>query len=370
MSYSWGSDSVESWNSQGFSYGDAKKAYDDYSPPPSPKSYGKSKKKGCSCKKAKGKSLDMLSAYQVSKRVMDAALPKDDKSLLKTLKAEDIIVVPGTYDKVENVLDHAETNFTLASNYVELNPEQIVLINCPGDRKPFHYKNKEGMKALNLFVKDGGFVVTTDWALDRVIAKAFPGYICHAGTDTTDDVVEVDLVASGSPYTAGLGNGSLKPIWWLEQQSYPIKAKRNKDIDILLASNEMKQRYGYDPIAVKFPVGNGRVVHVTSHFYLQTSKSKYEAQEKLSGLDFATQYIGIAKAKAKKIKNIDNLSFGALESAYTSVRFLHNILLEKARRNNGIDQYLDAEQQKQLGCQNAKSMKALPYEGQKSQKLI
>lgn len=350
MSYSWGDDTAASWNSSpGFSYGSAKKAYDEE------KAYV-----------PKGPSKDMKSAYMLSQKVMDAALSKPEKDLLSKLTKDDVLVTPGQYDSVQNVLKAVGTPHTLASSRtIELDPKQIVLVNCPGNDVRLSYKGSSGVPALRKFVEDGGFLVTTDWALDSVVMEAFPGYVRHGGTDTMNDVVEVDLVAKGSPYTKGLGGGSLKPVWWLESKSYPIQLLRNKAVDVLLGSEEMKGKYGESPVAVKFPVGDGRVVHVTSHFYLQTSKSKYDAQEQKTGLDFATKFVGMAQDDASQIAGLESVSFGALESAYTSVRFLHNIFLERIKKENPAEaKKIEAEEVKLLGGQKAVSLRKLPGGGQ------
>lgn len=382
MSYSWGNDTSESWSGGGVSYPSAKKAYNPskaYVPPKKKSSYsdysssssydsGSSGSKKSSSKKSSSFKTDMKSIYMVSARVMDAALTDNDKDMLKVLGKDDLIVVPGQYDSVEKVFEQAKTPYRCTSSKVQLDPRQIVFINCPGKYVNFGYKGKSGTSALEQFVHDGGYLVTTDWALDNVVMNAFPGYIEHAGKDTTNDVVEVDMVASYSPFTRGLGKGSLKPIWWLESSSYPVKPMRSKDLDILLASSEMEKKYGYGPIAVKFKHGQGRVIHATSHFYLQTTKSKYDAQENLTGLDFATKFIGMAKKDASEITGIDDISFGALESGYTSIRFLHNILIQRIRKNSG---YSD-EDVKKLGGKKAVSIKKLqgPSSVQKSKKLI
>ena len=166
-----------------------------------------------------------------------------------------------------------------------------------------------------------------------------------------------------------MGNGSLKPIWWLESSSYPIKPLRCNDLEVLLASTEMGQKYDENLIAVKFPFGQGRIVHVTSHFYLQTAKSKYDAQAKKTGLDFATKFLGMAQDDASQIAGLNSIAFGALESAYTSMRFLYNIFLQKINQEQKSVELLASHDIKMLGTQHAVSLRKLP-EGKKSTDLI
>ncbi len=366
MSYSWGSDTSASWsgNSGGFDYGSAKNGYTDYD---AEKAYVP--KSGSKKSQDSMKSMDMKSAYMMSARVVDAAMPSEEKNLLKELDKDRIIIVPGQYDSVEKVLGPAGIPYSMTTGYTNLDQKQILLVNCPGRELNYHYRSKSGTEALREFVNAGGYIVTTDWALESVIMKAFPGHVERGRQNTSDDLVEVDLVASGSPYTKGLGNGALKPIWWLENSSYPIKPLRKEGLEILLGSAEMGNKYGESPIAVKFPVGEGRVIHVTSHFYLQTVKSKYEAQANKSGLDFATKFLGIAADDAKGITGIGDMSFGAIESAYTSLRFLSNIFLQKIKQDKGMIELPSPELVKQLGGQNAVSLRKLPP-GTASRRLI
>ena len=353
--YSWGNDTSKSWNDGGFSYGEAESAYDA--------------KKGYLSKKAEPAAQEvskesMNNAYQLSQKLMSVALPADEKKLLERLSADDILVSTGQYDSVQDVLDAVKTPHKIVTKATEIDPKQVVLVNCPGHNiHHFHYKGKTGGEALAGFVEDGGFLVTTDWALD-VVAKFFPGFIEHGGNNTTDDHVVIDLVAEKSPYTEGLGNGSLKPVWWLESSSYPIKLLRKKEIDVLLGSEEMRKKYGESPIAVKFPVGEGRVIHITSHFKLQTGKTTYEAQAKNTGQAFSTKFLGLSKKQIAEIDGLDSISFGAMESAYMSVRFLHNIFLEKIRKLDPVQSV------KKLGMAGV-SLKKLPHDpSQKSKKLI
>lgn len=315
--YSWGNDTATTWGGGGFDYGSARASY------ASSRTYEDTEEK-------------MDKAYKLSSIVLDMAMSASDKKLIEQIGKEGVIITPGEYDFVEKVLGAAKTPYKLLSSGYELSPSQVLLVNCPGDSagELIRYKQKHGVDAIKKFVSDGGFLVTTDWALERIVQKTFPGFVKHAGKDTENDVVEVDLVANGSPYTRGLGNGSLKPLWWLEGMSYPIGIKDRNKVDVLLGSKEMKKKYGESPVAVKFQYRNGRVIHATSHFFLQSVKAKYEAQAEKPASEFVRTFVGLPKASIAKLKGIDSVSFGAIESAYTSLRFLHNIFIEKMKRNS------------------------------------
>lgn len=309
--YSWGGDDSSTWEGGSFDYGDKKKSY--------------------STEDLKESNMDIT--YATAAKVIRTVLATEELELLNQLEKDDIVVLPGGYDFVENILKDAEIPHTLVNKSKTLKTKQILLINCPGKQhSKLKYKQSSGKAGIKQFVSDGGFLVSTDWTLDSVI-PTFPEIIVHAGKDTGHDVVEIDLVAEGSPYTRGLGSGSLKPLWWLESSSYPVKIINKDEVDILLGSKEMKQKYGEMPIAVKFKYNKGRVIHVVSHFYLKYFKSKYKRQVTKTGIDFVKVFFNLPDKAIKQIKDIDKVSFGQLEAAYTSVRFLFNIFLEKLKKN-------------------------------------
>jgi len=202
-----------------------------------------------------------------------------------------------------------------------------VIANCSGGSLA---SNLEGGVNLQLreFVERGGYLITSDWALKEVIEPIFPNRIKYNGNSTIDDQVVVDQVNNKKIYTRGLDNPELKPVWWLESGSYPIEILDKEGVEVLLASSEMESKYQSSPIAVKFNYGLGKVFHVTSHFYLQKSDPKYSYQAKSGG-----GLAGILGVQEEAITDLglDNIDFGKLESAYTSILFLHNLILQKQR---------------------------------------
>ena len=78
-----------------------------------------------------------------------------------------------------------------------------------------------------------------------------------------------------------------------------------------------------------FPHGRGRVLHVTSHFYLQRARAE-SAGEQAGATHFA-QAAGLdgrAVADLKR-RGLDDLATGALHSAWAMQRILANLLLAR-----------------------------------------
>ena len=49
-------------------------------------------------------------------------------------------------------------------------------------------------------------------------------------------------------------------------------------VKVLVRSDELKRRYGDDPVIVSFEWGKGIVYHMISHFYLQRSETRTKKQ--------------------------------------------------------------------------------------------
>ena len=116
----------------------------------------------------------------------------DDVAILDSVKDSDIVCVRGTYDHIHLVLEAIGIPFSHVSPQallkMELKPEQTIYVNCPSS-----FPVEVAMK-LRSFVEEGGQLITTDWALQHVLEKAFPGTVRYSGTSTGDEVVAIEIV--------------------------------------------------------------------------------------------------------------------------------------------------------------------------------
>lgn len=186
---------------------------------------------------------------------------------LAAIEASDIVVVPGGYDHVEQVLEalglpHVMVHpGQLAS--AGLHPGQLLVINCPGQLSEID------LAAVGRFVDTGGTLFTTDWALRHVIEPAFPGVLAYNHRPTSDAVVPIEVLDPSSPYLAGVMDQRDDPQWWLEASSYPITVLDPARVNVLLRSPELGDQWGEEAVAVTFRQGEGEVFHMISHYYLQ-----------------------------------------------------------------------------------------------------
>jgi len=275
----------------------------------------------------------MTSSYRIAQELFKDRLRKQSPEtleLLDDIHAADVTVVGGSYDHIEEVLDSSDTPYTLVQpemlDEAKLRPDQVVFINCPGNL------NKKGMRKLESFVRGGGFLFTTDWALRHVIEPAFPGYLAYNDRPTLDEVVRIEILDKDDTILQSVLDEQDDPQWWLEGSSYPIQIVDPKRVRVLIQSKELKERHGEAPVFVSFDYGEGQVYHMISHFYLQRSETRTARHASPS-----TDYLackGVAAADMAKFKDLgsDQFSTSDVESAYTSYAMIQAVMLKKKRQ--------------------------------------
>lgn len=277
---------------------------------------------------------EMRDANRAAALLLAERLKRDrpgDYELLRCVRPRDLLVVRGAYDHVEWVLRQVGVSFTecrpSALATTSLRGVEVVLVNCPGK------VGRRGALALRRFVRGGGLLFTTDWAVLHVIEPAFPNTIRYTRNPTRDDVVSIRVVKPEHLFLKHVLTGNDPHLWWLESQSYPIRVIDRRRVEVLIDSWEMRRKYGAGPIAVTFRAGRGRVVHIVSHFYLQRSELR-NRRDRLPAGTFAAE-VGFAPgspvAKRLETDGLGRVRAGELRSAYSAQQFLANLLIEAKR---------------------------------------
>ncbi|RMG07526.1 MAG: hypothetical protein D6731_23665 [Planctomycetota bacterium] len=272
----------------------------------------------------------MQSAYLAAAKLARRAAAEDRPEDVEHLRDTQVVVVSGLYDRGETVFERAGIPVTTIQPKSmarrRLDPDQILFVNCPGQLTP------AGLRRVEAFVRGGGLLVTTDWALKNVLEKAFPGYVEANGRNTKDDVVRVEFRSCADTFLEGLLDPDDDPLWWLEGSSYPIRVL-DDSVTVLASSREMGRRYGDPAVAVSFEVDAGKVYHLTSHFYLQRTETR-TARDRDRGLAFLRKKCALAEEilSAEERSVLDEVNYAQAQSAYTSTRALLNLVIEQGRR--------------------------------------
>lgn len=129
-----------------------------------------------------------------------------------------------------------------------------------------------GLKRMADAVRKGAWVFSTDWAL-LALERAFPKTIQWTGRSTYEETVEVkpSLVGKRHPLLAGVFEKK-KARWWLETESYLFRVHGKHKT--LVESLALGARYGGNRrVVTLLEPGKGRVLHALSHTYLQKGRT-------------------------------------------------------------------------------------------------
>jgi hypothetical protein len=258
----------------------------------------------------------------------------EDLVLLRRAQAKNIVVVRGSMDHIEQVLSSAHIRHTVidpqqVASY-DLTADQILMVNCPG------YMPDEGVRRIEKFVRAGGLLYTTDWALANVVQKAFPRTIRHNGGSTGDHVTAVKIQHDHDDLMSNmLLRKTSHPEWWLEGGSYPIKILDPKRVEVLASSPEMGRDYGAAPVVVRFRWDDGEVIHVVSHFYRQVATrgpaiAAKDAVSEMGGLSDEQKKSFAASPAARA-------TIGDVESSYAFQQMTSNLVVDKSKKNDALD---------------------------------
>ena len=261
---------------------------------------------------------EMNNAYDIASKLLLSRMSTEKRNALGALKATDILIVPDIYDRVEQVLDVMGIPYTVAGNNARgIGAAKFVIVNCPGN----WLGNKT--KQIRRFVKNGGFLITTDWAV-KPLQEIFPEKIRWNGATTGDECVALDESATTTEDHRADGPA---PVWWLEGSSYPFTV--SPEVAVLLKSSELFRKYGSGTVAASWLFGEGKVVHMISHYYLQRTDLR-------SGLEksaFSTVSASFGYDNKELLKTgvntlSEDVAAGSVNSAIKSTEFLYTALLD------------------------------------------
>lgn len=252
---------------------------------------------------------------EVKKRKMEALNKKDVVNAVE--KHGKILAISGRYEKPKKIVEHMYASLKKVVREKDIMKENlslydVLLIGCPGSDIPFaaHPKVKE-------FVNNGGWLITTDWAIKSIVENIFPGYIRWNQAKTADAVVPCQIMQPDHPFLEGViteiqqskwqkqtakDTKKKEFRWWLETKSFPIQVINYDAVRVLISSWQIQNLWGESPVLVEFDYGKngGRVIHMISHTHLQKggAKGKYASALILTNIldEKVSNRMGISKS--------------------------------------------------------------------------
>jgi hypothetical protein len=261
---------------------------------------------------------EMNNAYDIASKLLRGRMSTEKRNALSALKATDILIVPDVYDRVEQVLDVMGIPYTVAGNNARgIGAAKFVVVNCPGE----WLGNKA--KQIKRFVKNGGFLITTDWTV-KPLQEIFPEKIQWNGATTGDECVALDESKTTTEDHRADGPA---PVWWLEGSSYPFTV--SPEVKVLLKSSELFRKYGSGTVAASWLFGEGKVVHMISHYYLQRTDLRSGLEKSAFGTVSASFGYKQKELLSTGVNTLsEDVAAGSVNSAIKSAEFLYELFFD------------------------------------------
>jgi len=185
--------------------------------------------------------------------------------LAATLTAKDkgkIIELQGSWDDGSHALRTLGLPYTrVSANELSNKPlgqVRVIVVDCGCSLSP------GAESIIRHFVYSGGYLITTDWALDSCLSQCFPGYLEPNGNYSEASVVDAQVVNADPRYTKGV----VSPAFWkLEKRSQFVR-QVGPNVEVLARSRNVYRQdpYGQGILAATFQYGRGHVLHLIGHF--------------------------------------------------------------------------------------------------------
>ena len=174
-----------------------------------------------------------------------------------------VVEVAGQWDKADKTLTKLDIPYRhIKSKEITselLASSKVLIVNCAGDMK------RDKLQFIRDFVTQGGYLLTTDWALDNMLVQTFPGYLSWNKGVNRKDIYDADYLAP-DPI---LANNTVRSAFWkLDQASHMVRILKPSAVTVLVGSRQLAAE---DPdhsgaLALIFPFGKGYVLHMVGHF--------------------------------------------------------------------------------------------------------
>ncbi|PKK91036.1 MAG: hypothetical protein CVV64_04505 [Candidatus Wallbacteria bacterium HGW-Wallbacteria-1] len=274
------------------------------------------------------RSTEMSGAYDAAAGLVEARMKKfapQDLEVLKKTERHQLIVVMGDYDKVEGIIARSNIRHTLVRPEEipdDLSRAQVILVNCPGNIPEWKFD------AIRKFVSDGGSLITTDWALGNLIAKAFPDMISPNGLTTRNECIDIEKSGPPCRVTDFMMPQGSHPHWWLFG-SYPVTVNNPEKVNVFLKSEEFKAKYNDSPVSAAFRWGEGVVVHIATHFFQHRSELRTD-RHKQPAMTYVTECLGLTREELpeKILEGLENQKVAPVENAYSTHQFIISLITE------------------------------------------
>ncbi len=178
---------------------------------------------------------------------------------------------------------------------VGLHPHALFVANCPGEI------TKSDVERLQWYVRAGGYLFASCWALTHTVQAAFPDVVQKLYTRAqVVDTVRAEKCPSNSPLIEGVFDGVTLPLYEL-MGSHVIDVIDPERFEVLIDSPECATRWGDGNMAGWFTIGHGLILDSANHFDLQ-GMSQQRLRDEKERMAFAVDHLGYDYEELRKLR--------------------------------------------------------------------
>lgn len=210
----------------------------------------------------------------------------------------DVFLIPGRGDHMEGVLERLEIDFesVLAGGLEDsgLHPRGILVAGCTGEVE------HRDLEPIGWFVRTGGALFTSCWAVTHTVNETFPGVLRKV--DTVNEVldnVRAYPAAPGSRFLTGVFDGGVVPIYALVG-AHLIQVDDPERAQVLIDSPEAAERHGGGDLAAWFGAGHGFVLDSVNHFDSQGLALALGLRKPDERQAYAVDHMGMSFARLRE----------------------------------------------------------------------
>ncbi len=179
----------------------------------------------------------------------------------------DIVVLQSRGDHIEKLLEDlgiaVRITRAAAVDEAELHSFAVFVSNCTGEVQ------KSDIERLQWFVRVGGYLFCSCWALHHTVEPVYPGLVRKFRTKgEVLDNVRAEPCPFDSPFLEGVFRPWTRPIYVL-YGSHLIEVLQPERVEVLIDSPECATDWGCGNLACWFPAGHGVILDSANHFDLQ-----------------------------------------------------------------------------------------------------
>ncbi|MGQ0615317.1 MAG: HEAT repeat domain-containing protein [Planctomycetaceae bacterium] len=212
-------------------------------------------------------SYEFVDRKEVAQREKRHGYAVRDKDVYEDM---DLVVLQtrGGGDEIQNLLTKLEIKHRMtrqsAVDQAALHPHALFVANCPGEIV------SKDVERLDWFVRAGGYLFSSCWALSHTLLKAYPD-LPIAKLTTRQQVIDSVVAESQpteGPFLDGVFDGLARPLYELEG-AHLIEVRDKERFEILIDSAECATRWGEGNLAGWCTLGHGVLLDSANHFEAQ-----------------------------------------------------------------------------------------------------